>query len=71
MFDSWDCHCLRSNHTGTNRREFLGNGVGTFQAPQITNQVSAYFGFVLGDFNSDGFVDFLAPSGLGPAAYIQ
>jgi hypothetical protein len=50
---------------------FLGNGDGTFQSPQITDQVSAYLGFVLGDFNSDGVLDYLAPSGLGMQAYIQ
>ena len=50
---------------------FLGNGDGTFQSPQTSHQVSAYFGFVLGDFNSDGVLDFLAPSGGGMQAYIQ
>jgi FG-GAP-like repeat len=63
---------LASRYDSTPQFEvFLGNGDGTFQPPQITNQVSAYCGFVLGDFNSDGVVDFLAPSGLGMQAYIQ
>ena len=50
---------------------WLGNGDGTFQSPQVTDQVSGYFGFVLGDFNADGFVDFMTPSGGGMQAYIQ
>jgi hypothetical protein len=59
------------NVNDTQFEVFLGNGDGTFQGPQTTHQVSAYFGFVMGDYNSDGVLDFLAPSGLGLQAYIQ
>jgi hypothetical protein len=50
---------------------FLGNGDGTFQPPQAINGLTAG-AFVVGDFNSDGLLDFLVPSGsLGMDVHMQ
>jgi hypothetical protein len=50
---------------------FLGNGDGTFQAPQSTNEISAELGITVGDFNSDGLLDFVFQTGLGIKVFLQ
>ncbi len=45
----------------------LGNGDGSFQKPIVTfTGASAYFGFAIGDFNSDGKPDFVVSNFLNP-----
>ncbi len=53
---------------------YLGNGDGTFQAPQsieVTSQPLAELGVTVGDFNSDGSLDFIFLSDLGMTVFTQ
>ena len=53
---------------------FLGNGDGTFQAQQTVSVAQtplAEEGIVVGDFNSDGLLDFIFQTGGGMDVFIQ
>jgi hypothetical protein len=52
---------------------FLGNGDGTFQAPQTISSITTFgeLGIVAGDFNSDGLLDFVFQTGGGMDVFIQ
>jgi hypothetical protein len=51
---------------------YLGNGDGTFQAPQkIFGFPFGELGIVPGDFNSDGLLDFIFQTGGGSQAFLQ
>ena len=52
---------------------FLGNGDGTFQAPQTISSIITFgeLGIVTGDFNSDGLLDFIFQTGGGMDVFIQ
>jgi len=63
-----------SDYSNLNNPKFvtyLGNGDGTFQPPQSANGFFESFGFVFGDFNADGLVDLIAPTGGGVEVFIQ
>jgi hypothetical protein len=51
----------------------LGNGDGTFQAPQTLPSGGAIgeIGITLGDFNSDGLLDIIFQNGAGMDVYLQ
>ena len=50
---------------------YLGNGDGTFQSPQSMDSLWAEEGLTIGDFNSDGLLDFIYQTGGGMDVYIQ
>ncbi len=53
---------------------FLGNGDGTFQAPQTVSLGQAplpELGITVGDFNSDGLLDFIYLSDIGMNVFLQ
>lgn len=50
---------------------FLGNGDGTFQAPQTLASGDGELGIVLGDLNSDGLLDAVFVNGLGMDVFLQ
>jgi FG-GAP-like repeat len=50
---------------------YLGNGDGTFQSPQSMDSLWAEEGLTIGDFNSDGLLDFIYQTGLGMDVFIQ
>jgi hypothetical protein len=53
---------------------FLGNGDGTFQAPltvSIAQVPEAELGIAVGDFNSDGLLDFIYQSEGGMDVFLQ
>jgi hypothetical protein len=53
---------------------FLGNGDGTFQSPQITNVTTTQlpeYGITVGDFNSDGLLDFVYQTALGIYVFLN
>jgi hypothetical protein len=52
---------------------FLGNGDGTFQAPQTiySNALSGEIGINLGDFNNDGLLDVVFRNSGGAYVYLQ
>jgi hypothetical protein len=52
---------------------FLGNGDGTFQAPQtlVSNVPTGESGITLGDFNTDGLLDVIFRNGLGSNVFLQ
>ena len=48
----------------------LGNGNGTFQAPQIFSVPGGARALVLGDVNGDGKPDIIATDGISPTASV-
>jgi FG-GAP-like repeat len=69
---------LVSSHVGYDYQfwTMLGDGDGTFQPKQVMKYLPGVYtgelGIVIGDFNSDGLLDFLLQPGLGvPVVYLQ
>lgn len=50
---------------------FKGSGNGTFQGGQTIRDPYTGLPIVVGDFNSDGLLDFITPTGVGMNVYLQ